>query len=124
MRISELSRHSGVPIATIKFYLREGLLPSGVHTARNQAEYDESHVTRLVFLRTLTSIGQLSLSSVREVLAAVENKGLSLQGLCQVVNRALFADHAGTAGVGSVEHARAQVRSILAAVAKMPSRRR
>ncbi len=26
MRISELSRASGVPVATIKYYLREGLL--------------------------------------------------------------------------------------------------
>lgn len=29
MRISELSRRSGVPMATIKYYRREGLLPEG-----------------------------------------------------------------------------------------------
>ena len=29
MRISELSRESGVPVATIKFYLRERLLHDG-----------------------------------------------------------------------------------------------
>ena len=36
MRISELSRHSGVPTTTIKFYIREGLLPAGTRSHRNQ----------------------------------------------------------------------------------------
>ena len=42
--MGELSRRSGVPIPTIKFYLREGLLPPGVATAANQADYDEEHL--------------------------------------------------------------------------------
>ena len=29
MLMAELSRRSGVPVATIKYYLREGLLPPG-----------------------------------------------------------------------------------------------
>ena len=40
MRIGELSRLSGVPVATIKYYLREGLLPPGVHSHPNQANYN------------------------------------------------------------------------------------
>ena len=47
MRISELAAVTGVTIPTIKFYLREGLLPSGVARAANQADYDETHVRRL-----------------------------------------------------------------------------
>ncbi|RKR86877.1 MerR-like DNA binding protein [Micromonospora pisi] len=92
MRISDLSRVSGVPVATIKFYLREGLLEPGRLTARNQARYDESHLARLRLIRMLTGIGQLSLSSVHEVVAAVDNKGLSTQGLCRALNRALFTE--------------------------------
>lgn len=109
MRISDLSRRSGVPVATIKFYLRERLLPPGTPTARNQAEYDDEHLARLQLTRILTGIGQLSLSSVREVLAAVDNKGLSLQGLCKVVNRALFADQPDSAGPPPHASARGQV---------------
>jgi hypothetical protein len=41
MRISELSKASGVSIPTIKFYLREGLLPQGRLVAANQANYEE-----------------------------------------------------------------------------------
>jgi DNA-binding transcriptional MerR regulator len=44
MRISELSSHTEIPVATIKFYLRENLLHEGVRTAATQAQYDQSHV--------------------------------------------------------------------------------
>ena len=37
MRISELSSVTGVPVPTIKYYIREGLLPRGERTAANQA---------------------------------------------------------------------------------------
>ena len=46
MRISDLSRQSGVPVATIKFYLREQLLPPGEPTGRNQAVYLDRHLRR------------------------------------------------------------------------------
>jgi DNA-binding transcriptional MerR regulator len=107
MRISELGRQSGVPVATIKFYLREGLLPPGTPTARNQAEYDETHLARLRLMTILTGVGKLSLSSVREVLSAIDDKGLSVRGQCQVINRALFADRPGRAEIG--ESARVSV---------------
>jgi len=32
MRIGELSRRSGVPVPSIKYYVREGLLPAGERT--------------------------------------------------------------------------------------------
>jgi DNA-binding transcriptional MerR regulator len=109
MRISELSKLGGAPIATIKFYLREGLLPPGEPTAKNQAEYDETHVARVRLIRTLTGIGQLSLSSVREVLIAVDGPNLALRELCIVVNRALFADQVATNEVVGADVARRHV---------------
>ncbi|MGQ5260851.1 MerR family transcriptional regulator [Micromonospora sp. ZYX-F-536] len=89
MRISDLSRQTGVPVATIKFYLREGLLPPGRPTARNQAQYDEVHRRRLSMIRTLTSLGQLELSAVRELLRALEDEGRCLPELFAMVSRAL-----------------------------------
>lgn len=68
MRISELSRRSGVPNATIKYYLREGLLPSGRATAATQAEYDESHLRRLRLIRALTGVRGLSVAAAKHVL--------------------------------------------------------
>lgn len=73
MKISELSRESGVPVATVKFYLREGLLPPGRRTAATQADYGPEHLTRLRIIRTLVETAGLSLTSVRKVLDALES---------------------------------------------------
>ncbi|MFI6011203.1 MerR family transcriptional regulator [Streptomyces sp. NPDC051243] len=71
MRISELSRRSGVAVTTIKYYLREGLLQPGRQTAATQAEYDEHHLRRLKLIRALTGVRGLSVSTTREVLDAL-----------------------------------------------------
>lgn len=89
MRISELSRQTGVPVATIKFYLRERLLAPGRATGRNQAQYDDSHRRRLQLIKACTGIGQLDLSSVRTLLSAVDDDRLPMPDLLGVVNRVL-----------------------------------
>src|SRR3954451_24114695 len=73
MRISDLSRETGVPVATIKFYLREHLLPPGRSTAVTQAEYGQAHVDRLRLVRALTDVGRMPLAPVRWVLDVVDN---------------------------------------------------
>jgi DNA-binding transcriptional MerR regulator len=75
MRISELVERSGVPLPTVKYYLREGLLPPGTPTGRNQAAYDEGHLQRLRMIRALIEIGGLPVSGVRDVLRAVDDPG-------------------------------------------------
>lgn len=72
MRISELSRATGVPTATIKYYLREKLLHEGVLTSATQAQYDGTHVARLRLIRALLGPGGLSVAKVRPVLEAVD----------------------------------------------------
>ncbi|MFB7867528.1 MULTISPECIES: MerR family transcriptional regulator [unclassified Streptomyces] len=73
MRIGELSRRTGVSVPTIKYYVREGLLPAGQLTSPNQASYDEAHVRRLRLIRALLDVGGLSVAGVREVVAAVDD---------------------------------------------------
>ena len=72
MRISELSERTGVPVATVKYYLREGLLPAGRSTGATRAEYDEAHVERLRLVRALVGVAGLSLAAVRAVVDAVD----------------------------------------------------
>lgn len=106
MRISDLSRRSGVPVPTIKFYLREQLLMPGTPTARNQAVYDERHLQRVRLIRTLAGIGELELSSVRELLATVDDGRVSLAEVAATVNRALSPrEGKATAPPPSGEHA-------------------
>lgn len=71
MRMSELSRRSGASVTTIKYYLREGLLPPGRQTSATQAEYDDRHLRRLRLIRALTGVRGLSVTTTREVLDAL-----------------------------------------------------
>lgn len=72
MRISELSERSGVSVASIKYYLREGLLHRGERTSPNQARYDESHLNRLHLIGALTEVGGMSVAATRELLAVID----------------------------------------------------
>lgn len=86
MRMAELSRESGVPVATIKYYQREGLLPPGELTSPNQARYGATHVRRLKLVRALLEIGGLSITAVRDILAAIDDRATSthdILGLAQ-----------------------------------------
>jgi DNA-binding transcriptional MerR regulator len=78
MRIAELSRRSGVPVATIKYYLREGLLPAGERTSPNQARYSDGHLHRLRLVRAMVELGGLSIAAVQEVLGALDDPEKSL----------------------------------------------
>ncbi|MFF5343922.1 MerR family transcriptional regulator [Streptomyces althioticus] len=95
MRISELSRRSGVSIPTIKYYLRDGLLPAGRPTAANQAEYDEDHVRRLRLIRSLIGVRGLSVSATRDVLAAVDEQQGDVHLLLGLVLGALPVERSG-----------------------------
>ena len=72
MRVAELSTATGVSVPTIKYYLREGLLPQGELTSPNQARYGEQHVRRLRLIRALIEVGGLSVARLREVLAVLD----------------------------------------------------
>lgn len=74
--MAELSQRSGVSIATIKFYLREGLLPPGTATGRNQADYPEDHLRRLRLIRALIDVGGLTIAAAKNVLQAIDDPAI------------------------------------------------
>ncbi|HZA05288.1 MAG TPA: MerR family transcriptional regulator [Propionibacteriaceae bacterium] len=84
MRISELSRRSGVSLPTIKYYLREGLLPEGQRTSATQAQYDAEHEARLKLIRALIGTAGLSVAEVRRVLGAIDEPSESVHDLLGV----------------------------------------
>ena len=73
MRISELSSRSSVPVPTIKYYLREGLLQRGELSGPNQAAYGESHVRRLRLIRGLIEVGGISVAAAKTVIEAIDS---------------------------------------------------
>jgi len=89
MRISELSARTGVPVATIKYYLRERLLPEGVRSAPTQATYDERHVERLRVVRALIESG-VSVAETRRVLDALDDPPASPHDLLGAAHAAVL----------------------------------
>jgi DNA-binding transcriptional MerR regulator len=92
MWIAELSRQTDVPVATIKYYLREGLLPAGEAVGATRARYDESHVRRLRLIRALVEAGGLSLARVRDVLTAVDEESRQIHDVLGAAHSALLPE--------------------------------
>jgi DNA-binding transcriptional MerR regulator len=75
MKISELAEASGETIPTIKFYIRERLLPPGESVARTQARYDAWLLLRMDLIRSLRVELGMSVEKFREVLLEANNGG-------------------------------------------------
>lgn len=73
MRISELAERTGVPLATIKFYLRKGMLMAGEPVTATRSEYGDEHVRRVALIRALSDVAGLPLQRVTTVLGLVDS---------------------------------------------------
>jgi DNA-binding transcriptional MerR regulator len=85
MRIGDLAQRSSVPLPTVKYYLRAGLLPPGVATAANQADYGDRHLHRLHLLFVLLDVGGMSVAGARATLDAIEDSDVSLRHLLVLI---------------------------------------
>lgn len=110
MRISELVDRTGVPLATVKYYLREGLLMPGEATSATQARYDGRHVRRLALIRALAAQG-LPLPRIREIVRLLDGTD---ESLFVALGRAIAAlPPYPPDGGGSVPHDYPRARHVL-----------
>jgi DNA-binding transcriptional MerR regulator len=105
MRMSELSERSGVPIASIKFYQREGLVPEGEKTSQTQTSYGEQHVARLRIVKALIEVGGLTVVAAKAVLAAIDSDDLPLDWAFGIAQRAASKSISAAADEPSEESA-------------------
>ncbi|MFI1649012.1 MerR family transcriptional regulator [Streptomyces avidinii] len=103
MRIGELSRRTGVPVPTIKYYVREGLLPAGELSSPNQASYDEGHERRLRLVRALLEVGGLSVAAIGDVLTAIDDKEQPVHKLLGTAARRLVPEYGDSGGQDDAE---------------------
>lgn len=68
MKIGELSRESGCKVVTIRYYEKEGLLPSPERSEGNYRVYTSTHLERLRFIRHCRKHG-MNLDEIRKLLA-------------------------------------------------------
>ena len=112
MRMAALSERSGTPVATVKYYLREGLLHAGERTSRTQTEYDESHVRRLRMIRALMDVGGLSVAHTGDVIAAMEDEEAAVGEVLSAAQRSVSRFAATTAPLDR-ERALAQLDQVI-----------
>lgn len=74
MRIGVLSERLGMSVPTIKYYVREGLIPPPSRVSVNQADYSEDHYYRLTLIRLLTVVGEFKLEQTREILDLIDKR--------------------------------------------------
>jgi DNA-binding transcriptional MerR regulator len=99
MRMAELSHRTTVPVPTIKYYQREGLLPAGERTSPNQVRYDERHARRVKLVRALVEVAGLSIADIRALFATMDAPHAGLHKIFGAAQHALS---------GSREHADGQ----------------
>ncbi len=74
MRMRDLERASGVGRETIRYYIREGLLPEPDRASRNSASYSDAHVNRLKAIKRLQEERFLPLAVIRSLLDAGDSE--------------------------------------------------
>lgn len=74
MKISELSRSSGVDVETIRYWEKAGLLPPPARQANGYRHYGAAEVERLAFVRHCRAL-DMPLADVRHLVDVLDGSG-------------------------------------------------
>ncbi len=97
LRMGELAEASGVSAATIKHYLREGLLPEPVKTSRNMAYYPPEFVDRIRLIKQLQEERFMPLRVIRSMLDEDPDRARAMVELeDRILERALAGERTRT----------------------------
>jgi DNA-binding transcriptional MerR regulator len=96
LKISELAELADVPVATVRHYLREGLLPEPVKTSRNMAYYPPEFADRIRLIKRLQEQRFMPLRVIKDLLDSANGDLDRLHALAEsgdaLVQRALGPD--------------------------------
>ncbi len=87
LTISELSRITGIPASTIRFYLREGLISFPIKKGKTRAYYNDDHVKQLIKLKQLRSKDKLSIEEIKRNHSVPMNPADSITGQSLSIDR-------------------------------------
>ncbi|MBV6418418.1 MAG: Mercuric resistance operon regulatory protein [Steroidobacteraceae bacterium] len=80
MKIGELAKSTGVPIDTVRYYERHGILPTPRRRPSGYRSYDEGDRARLRFIRRAKALG-FTLEEIRDLLALTARRGRNMAGV-------------------------------------------
>jgi DNA-binding transcriptional MerR regulator len=92
LKIGEIARKSGVPPSTIRYYVRQGLLPEPTKVNKSMAYYDEGCIEKIQAIRHLQETRYFPLSVIRNILRRMD-EGLTLEE-AQTIEDAIFGSQA------------------------------
>jgi len=78
LKIGEIARKSGVQPSTIRYYVRQGLLPEPNKVNKSMAYYDESCIEKIQAIRHLQEAKYFPLSVIRNILKRMDD-GMGLE---------------------------------------------
>jgi MerR family transcriptional regulator, copper efflux regulator len=83
LKSSDLARLAKVNLESLRYYEREGLLPTPARTASGYRQYDQADVKRVRFIKKTQALG-FSLKEIRELLALRQNTHTNAADIRQV----------------------------------------
>jgi DNA-binding transcriptional MerR regulator len=118
VRISEFADQAGVPVSTVRYYERIGLLGTPARTGSGYRDYDEDSATRLLFVSRARQLG-LSCDQICELLPVWD--GVNCQAAHHRVARLIDDKQAEIASrIEELTTFAAQLDSVRAALEEAP----
>lgn len=84
MTIKELAQTTGLPISTIRYYEKKGLLMTPKRQANNYRDYDKASINRLYLIKYLSGLG-MTLEDIRDFLGQLAKKQLDKEQLMSLL---------------------------------------
>lgn len=84
MTIKELAKATGLPVSTIRYYEKKGLLTAPKRQANNYRDYDKASINRLYLIKYLSGLG-MTLEDIRHFLGQLTRKQLDKEQLLSLL---------------------------------------
>ncbi|MBW0147373.1 Cd(II)/Pb(II)-responsive transcriptional regulator [Marinobacter arenosus] len=88
MKIGEISRQASIPVETVRYYEKIGLLPEPDRTASGYRSYRQAHLDRLLFIKRCRSL-DMAQDEIRELIRLAENPEADCSGVDALLARHL-----------------------------------
>ncbi|MDP3133792.1 MAG: Cd(II)/Pb(II)-responsive transcriptional regulator [Burkholderiaceae bacterium] len=110
MQIKELSRATGVDVETIRFYEKQGLLPTPARRENGYRVYEAVHLERLAFIRHCRAL-DMPLLDVKRLLGFVDAPEENLGEVDVLVDQQLVRVRARLKSMRALEKQLLQLRA-------------
>jgi DNA-binding transcriptional MerR regulator len=93
-KISDISKKSGVATSTIRYYVREGLLPEPERKNRNMSYYDEACIERIKTVRHFQEKKFYPLTVIRNIMRRMDDGMSAVEA--EAIEHAVFGEGTDT----------------------------